>query len=1025
MALDREGLQAEGSAELKEHIDGGGKVTRRKFLKILGASSALGVAGCADNADQKVFPFVKGDVDQIPGVAVWYHSTCTECTAGCGIQVRTREGRAVKVEGNPNHPVNKGGLCALGQSALQSHYDPDRVRQPLKRSTNERGETVFEPVGWDVVYGEIAKALQESSKSKALVTGEVSGALEDLMRRFCKDSFQVEHVVFDSLQPTSLARACELTFGAYGIPRYALEKAEVIVNFGADFMETWVSPVEMARGWSHGRRTEKPVKVVHIEPRLSLTGASADEWLKAYPGTEVQIALAILKGLLAQGRGKNLSDDVLAELHALVKGVSAESAAVASGVPQEKILLMIELLNGAKRSVVLSGGAAAATMDPLPLHVAVNFINAVLENVNETVLLSQMRVPRTSLAKVKELISSMKESKVGLVCVGGANPVFTLPADMGFEYALKNVPLVVSFSSHLDETARLAHYILPASSSLESWGDVRPFTGNASLIQPAMLPIFDTRPLGDILLQIASKAGKKMKLGSDEVKDFQAYLKASWKEIHSSSGVGDDFERFWLECVERGGYFRAPQEERPKVKIDRAVFKEDFLSASFGARGAEDSDLVLFLYPSVKSFDGRAANRPWLQELADPLTQVVWDMWAEIHPDTASKFNLERGDLITVGNDFGNMNLPVYVTPYVSPHIIAVPMGQGHSAYGRFAQQVGEGVPTTMLIAGDVPKGSGNVALVSTRVKIARARGRAKLVTVQGSDSQQGRELARTVFAAAVSAATEGVAANGGKQWVKEEGHGGEGHHEHAHHAPKQMYTQREHPIYEWGMAVDLSACTGCSACVVACYAENNIPVVGKQQCSKGREMTWLRIERYHDGTSEEAQVSFLPMMCQQCHNAPCEPVCPVYATYHNEEGLNAMIYNRCVGTRYCSNNCSYKVRRFNWYEYREPEPLTWQLNPDVTKRIGGMMEKCTFCVQRIVEAKDRAKDLGRLVQDGEVQPACVQSCPTKALTFGNLKDPNSAVSHKSHDKRAYKVLDHHLNTQPAVSYLERIRVEI
>jgi molybdopterin-containing oxidoreductase family iron-sulfur binding subunit len=285
-----------------------------------------------------------------------------------------------------------------------------------------------------------------------------------------------------------------------------------------------------------------------------------------------------------------------------------------------------------------------------------------------------------------------------------------------------------------------------------------------------------------------------------------------------------------------------------------------------------------------------------------------------------------------------------------------------------------------------------------------------------------GRDLAKTKMLTGVAAAAAHADDHHGSSYGA---HGSEGHG--GHHEVKQMYHQREHPLYEWGMNIDLAACTGCSACVVACYAENNIPVVGKKIVSQGREMSWIRIERYYDSVptesgGEELKVSFLPMMCQHCQNAPCEPVCPVYATYHNEEGMNAMIYNRCVGTRYCSNNCSYKVRRFNWFQYEWPELLDWQVNPDVTKRTVGIMEKCTFCVQRIAEAKDIAKDLGRSVEDGEVTPACVQTCPTQAITFGNLKDPNSRVSKLAHGERAYKVLDHHLNTQPSVSYLEDIR---
>jgi molybdopterin-containing oxidoreductase family iron-sulfur binding subunit len=345
----------------------------------------------------------------------------------------------------------------------------------------------------------------------------------------------------------------------------------------------------------------------------------------------------------------------------------------------------------------------------------------------------------------------------------------------------------------------------------------------------------------------------------------------------------------------------------------------------------------------------------------------------------------------------------------VAPGVLAVPIGQGHTSFGRYADAVKGGKVLNMLPAIDEEDGWFSVA--STRVDIVKARGAYPLVSVQGSDSQHGRELART------RVVERGAAGHGSGA------HQGEHHAGGAHHEPKQMYTQRVHPLYEWGMTVDLAACTGCSSCIIACYAENNIPVVGKKMVEKGREMAWLRIERYIDSApDEDLRVNFLPMMCQHCHNAPCEPVCPVFATYHNEEGMNVMVYNRCVGTRYCSNNCSYKVRRFNWVDFEFPEPLNWQLNPMVTKRGMGVMEKCTFCVQRIVEAKDNAKDQGRVVGDGDITPACVQTCPTEALVFGNLNDPDSRVSKMQKDERAYKVLDHHLNTQPAVSYLENIK---
>ncbi|MBX7144484.1 MAG: molybdopterin-dependent oxidoreductase [Oligoflexia bacterium] len=981
-------------------------ISRRKFLQILGASSAAGVAGCARDQAQKVFPFVRGEEDQIPGVSVWYRSTCRECSAGCGIQVRTREGRAVKIEGNPEHPVNHGGLCGLGQAALQALYDPDRVRQPLAREGGSNLEPQFKPISWDEAYARVAAALKANNK-KVLITGEETGALDELAQSFSK-AFGAEKISFDALQPVALAKASEQVYGSYGIPRYDFEKAQVIVNFGADFLETFVSPCEYARGWAKSRKSGNPAKFIHVEPRLSLTGANADLWLNAKPGSEASVAWALVKFLLEAGRGNSLRDEVRQSLSSLLRDVSIDAAAEESGISADKILRAGHELKSADASLVLAGGTAAATANPMSLQVATATLNLILGNVGKTVLVGSMRKPQTSLARFSTAIASMKKGEVGLVMMHGANPQFNLPAELGFQYALAQVRagdpkgkpgLIVSFSSSLDESAMLADIILPSHHSLESWGDSRPYAGVHGLVQPVMTPVFDTRAFGDMLIKLAAMAGQSSVAGGAE--DFLGYLKASWKKVHAASGSSADFQRFWLESVERGGYFVAEEGDSSKLSTSTDAYKPVKAMAKVGS-GFGDQDLVLYPYASVKTFDGRAANRPWLQELPDPITSYVWDAWAEMHPATAAQRGIAEGDVVQVRNKNGELSLAVHISDYVHRDVVAVPLGQGHQAYGRFAKTVGYGNASAML---NLSANAEAIAYVGAAVDVVRGRGRSSLVKTQGSDSQHGREIARTAFVQAGAAHGE------------EHGAGHAGHHE-----PKQMYVQREHPIYEWGLAVDLSACTGCGACVVACYAENNIAVVGKEICSQGREMSWLRIDRYFEGPAEELQVSFQPMMCQHCHNAPCEPVCPVFATYHNEEGLNAMAYNRCVGTRYCSNNCTYKVRRFNFFEVDVPEPVSWQFNPDVTKRSMGVMEKCTFCLQRINEAKDHAKDEGRIVRDGEVQPACVQGCPTQALVFGNMKDPESKVSRWAESHRAYKILDHHINTQPAVSYLERVK---
>lgn len=1048
--VDKGLVQISGSAK--------GGISRRGFLKILGASSAAGVVGCASDQKQNIYPFVKGEVEQIPGVATWYSTTCTECTAGCGMVIRTREGRAVKAEGNPNSPINRGGLCALGQASLQNLYDPDRVRQPLKRVEGVGQTAKFQPISWDDAFAEIGQKLQDANlkagQKRAFITGEMTGALAELRSEFA-EKLRADVATYDPLQPVALARASELAFGIYGIPEYAFDKAEVVLNFGADFLETWVSPVQFARDWAKSRKGPKPVRVIHVEPRLSLTGANADLWLLNSPGTELRIAQALLKLLLERGKGTNLAPDVRQSLTELVATTDVGAVAVEAGVSKEKLLLTADHLASANQSLVICGGAGASGPNALELAVLVNLMNSVLGNVGNTVNLARMRKPQTSLTKLSALLDEMREGKVGALFVHGTNPAFSLPDSFAFEYAARTVPLVVSFSSQLDETTRLAHYILPANTFLESWGDVRPYDGFFGLQQPAMQAVFDTRMLGDILIMLAMYGNKEIQgtaiagTGASGVglsgrspaaiENFLAFLQESWKAVHRQSRAGSDFNTFWKEAVERGGYFPAHDGqavlERPRVQVDRKLFDLKFGRAAFATTGFERGrgkagtsegksiELTLFPYPSVKTFDGRAANRPWLQELADPIAQLVWESWAELHPNTAKRLGVTQGDILTVRNFYGEIGVPVLLSNYVSEGLVAIPLGQGHSSYGRFAAKVGLG-NVYNLIAKEGAGTNDGLALVSTTVEVVRGRGRTELVSFQGSDSQQKRDVARTTV-------IKDGASPGQLLAVRHEAPAHE-------HQVKQMYEQREHPVYEWGLSIDLAACTGCSACVVACYAENNIPVVGKERASEGREMAWLRIERYYDRMgkegivdsfdvptdSEELSVSFLPMMCQQCNNAPCEPVCPVYATYHNEEGLNAMVYNRCVGTRYCSNNCPYKVRRFNWYDYELPEPLNWQLNPDVTKRTVGIMEKCTFCVQRIVEARDTAKDEGRFVRDGEVKPACVQSCPTEALAFGNLKDKQSRVSKLRQSGRAYKVLDYYINTQPAVSYLERVRYE-
>ncbi|MDE2058852.1 MAG: 4Fe-4S dicluster domain-containing protein, partial [candidate division NC10 bacterium] len=587
------------------------------------------------------------------------------------------------------------------------------------------------------------------------------------------------------------------------------------------------------------------------------------------------------------------------------------------------------------------------------------------------------------------------------------NPVFSLPRSAGFEQALDKVPLVVSCGSFMDETTAKATLVLPTHTPLESWGDDEPWEGQHGLMQPAMEPVFGTRSLGDLLLSLAKRSGGSQAEAFKE-ESFYELLRTRWRQIHRQVRPETQFETFWSEALQRGGVF---QEVRPRsVNLHVGALPEALRGLQ--AFDQKPDTLILLPYPSMNHFDGRGANKPWLQELPDPITQLTWDSWLEIHPEDAQRLVISEGDLLTVKSAYGEIELPAHLYAGVRRGTVAAPIGQGHTAYGRYAdpnnpnvngfgEKRRDGNPFALLSA-EPESGSGGL-LLSTPVALTNTGTKYPLASVSGSARQYDRGIAQAV---ALEKMAGGLEEN-------------EPEREEAHHA-RQMYPPHEHPTHRWGMAIDLNACTGCAACVVACYAENNISVVGKEQVVRGREMSWIRIERFEEGPSDQPEIRFVPMLCQHCDNAPCESVCPVYATLHNPEGLNIQVYNRCVGTRYCSNNCPYKVRRFNWFTYRWPEPLHLQLNPDVTVRETGVMEKCSFCVQRITAGKARAKDEGRPIRDGEIVPACAQTCPTRAIVFGDLKDPTSEVSQLSRSPHRYRVLEH-LNTQPAITYLKKI----
>ncbi len=985
---------------------------RRDFLKVVGAGAGMAAAGCGKEVPEKFIPYVIPPDEVIPGVSVWYSGSCGECSAGCGVLVRTREGRAVKVEGNPQHPINRGGLCAHGQSSLQGLYDPDRVRVPLKRDAGG----VFKEISWKEAIAAVGTAMVDAAaagQGTALLTAPSSGSEAQLIAEFVKRAKGVQHFEYELLGRNSLDAASAAVFDEALQPSLDFGKAEVIVGIGADYLESWVSPVEFARGWAEGRKRAGEGKlstVVHIEPRLSLTGGNADRWIMNAPGSEESILRAMLAAVADRNGGKNLPADVAAAARA----VDIDKLLTGSGVSKADLTAIVDKLVSAGASLVVAGGAGASGDSGLRAAQLAFLINATLGNVGKTVLLKRSSTKATAGTDHERLLALFaavagKQQKLGVFIVSGVNPIYALPKAAKVREALSQVGTVVSISTHLDETTSYANIVLPLSTSFEAWGDSEPVPGVWNLNQPAMQPLYQTQSLADTLIALLS--GDKLKQPLENITSHYDYMRQQWK-----ARTGDaDFEARWLGYVESGGDW-----SKQSAHVDATA-----KTGSYPAVGADAApkggDLALLVYPSVNSHDGRAANRPWMQELPNPITTAVWGSWAELNRGTAEKLGITDGDVVQVETGFGTVEAPVYLSDYVHPKLVAIPLGQGHESYGRFA--TGVGVNALSLLP--VSTGEKSAQLLAPSAMVRKSSGQELLVRLQGSDSQFNRGIARTVAASKISGGAAHGEAHAAHAVPLPDGINPIHHHDPLalgpREKPKMMYKQMEHPLYKWGMSIDLAACTGCSACVVACYAENNISVVGKTICNEGREMAWLRMERYLDGPAHQPVLAFVPMMCQHCGNAPCEPVCPVYATYHSDDGINSMVYNRCVGTRYCSNNCSYKVRRFNWFKYSYPEPLNWQLNPDVTLREVGVMEKCSFCVQRVREATSTAKDLGRVVRDGDVQTACQSSCPTGAIKFGNLNDDASAVSKDHVSPRSYKVLDFELNTQPAIAYLARV----
>ncbi len=996
-------------------------IKRRDFLKVLGVSSAgAGLIGCSTQKVEKLLPYVVPPEDITPGVATWYTTVCQECPAECGMWVKTREGRVVKVEGNPRHPVSQGALCARGHSSLQGLYSADRYTGPMIR---ENGQ--LRSATWEEAEALLADRIRGAAGNVLLISGTMGPSMTDLADRFLS-AVGGTRVEYEGLSEAPLREATRIAFGRDVVPHYDLEGANFVLSFGADFLETWLSPVEYGRQFAQASGVSEEgdkAPFVYVGPRLSLTGQNADEWIPVAPGAEAAVALGMASILAANGADAGPYASVLA-------AYDPETAARDAGISVETLRDLASRFTANGPSVALGPGVAGQHRNATASNLAVLILNAVAGNVGRTVQLATTTASAASApyGDMESAIRSMAGGNVGVVMVHGANPVHSLPPASGFSDAFGGVAFKVAFAHEPDETAEMADLILPDRHFLEAWGDSRPRPGVFAVRQPVMRPVphFDTKQVGDVFLSVANRTGNP--LGADT---FYDHLRTRWQQIHGMAGGGQDFETWWKWALKHG----VVTVEGAGTDEGTALRSAD-AALTFERPGLDgDGEFALIVYPSSRFGDGRQANRPWMRELPDPVSKLAWHSWVEVHPDAAERLGVANGDIVHVTSPHGDLNVPVWVYPGIRADTVAIAMGSGRST-GRWA--AGFGVNPMVLLPAVAEQPSGGLVHLATRVSVEPTGDHMRLATIAGAETQHDRNVAPAVALADL----------GHEPMAAEEGEAGEGEGELRHELqavggfvpvetegrpqdyplPGAEYGGYADPANtpRWAMAIDLDKCTGCSACVVACQSENNVPWVGEDQVRMGRDLAWIRIERYYeDVNAAEAgpvDVRHLPMLCQHCGNAPCEPVCPVFAAYHTPDGLNGQVYNRCVGTRYCANNCPYKVRVFNWYTYTDvPEPMNWQFNPDVTVRENGVMEKCTFCVQRIREAQNRAVLEDRGVRDGDVVPACQQSCPAEAIVFGNIRDPESRVAQKVQNERTYRVLDEMINTQPAVSYLKKV----
>ena len=934
--------------------------SRRDFFGLVGAAAAVAATVACDRKGQgKVVPYTRRPVEVVPGVANYYASAYQEGRRVYPVLVKTREGRPILVSGNDEHPGVKGKTSPRAMADVLRLYDPDRLRAP------KSGGRIIEWPGAEAQLHGALKGAREAGKPVLLITGaQASPSQKALLSGLKAVLPTLEHLAYEPASGDAAEEAARACFGQAVEVQPRLTKAKVILSLGADFLNG--EDPEALAAWGAKRRLKDAQETINrlwvIEGPLTLTGTNADVRVPVAPSRLGPVAFALAKGLAGLGVPLPAGTD----LSAIPAGMPPELKEATKDAGKVWSSLLKDLHHAGRNAVVLCGPQM-----PAEVHQAAHLLNAMLASEAVAVLAAE------PLATVKELEAAAKgmaEGRYAAVVFWGVNPAYTYPRAAAWKEAVAKVAFRAWIGQVEDETSAQCQLLLPENHWLESWGDFT--TASAAVLQqPTIGTLYDTRQGEDLFL------GAIKALGGQAPASYHAFIQGRWQ---TSLPSGTSFEQALHDGLVKG-----------EAKGVAPAFRGASVSAAAkAAMQSKAQGLELVLFPGFATFDGRHANNSWLQETPDPITKMTWDNPLSLSVQDATALGIQEGDFVSLTLEGTTLRLPAILQPGQTKGVLALALGYGRST-GGVARNVGTNAFPLMGL--DPARANHRMA-----ASLAKAGGKKELSRTQSHHRMEGRDLVRSLT-------------------MEEFAHDPQGH----HHAPElvTLYEEQTFPDHKWGMVIDLAACVGCSACVVACQSENNVPVVGPEQVARGREMHWIRIDRYYEGDLENPKVVHQPMLCQHCDNAPCENVCPVNATNHSNEGLNQMAYNRCVGTRYCANNCPYKVRRFNFLEYTsyKTEPETLAYNPEVTVRPRGVMEKCSFCVQRINDVKIRAKGDGRAILDGEVTTACMAGCPADAIVFGDLKDPKSKVSQLRSASRAYRVLEE-LGVKPAITYLADLK---